>query len=31
MENTMDLIDLLILLYISAGITGWVYVSISRK
>jgi hypothetical protein len=31
MENIMDLIDLLILLYIAAGITGWVYVSISRK
>jgi hypothetical protein len=31
MEYPMDLIDLLIIMYIVAGIVGWVYVATSRK
>jgi len=27
----MDVIDLLIILYVAAGIAGWVYVATSRK
>jgi hypothetical protein len=31
MEYPMDLIDLLIIMYIVAGIVGWVYVATTRK
>jgi len=31
MEYPMDAIDLLIIMYIVAGIVGWVYVATTRK
>jgi hypothetical protein len=31
MEYPMDLIDLLIIMYIVAGIVGWVYVATTRN
>jgi hypothetical protein len=31
MENPMDLIDLLIIMYAVAGISGWVYLFTARK